>query len=199
PATYERILNNIRDARVTIHSTITAQIAERPGYLEEFLQFWSGRPQISKIWFSLFTPQRGATDAEILTPKQRSAVVADLRKLRLRYPILEMPEALLNEIESPPGSPSECIFARTTKTISADLKTAITPCQFGGNPDCRQCGCFASMGLAAVGHHKVVGRLTAGRLFLASDRIGKQWRKLTERFKPHPAPRPAEASPFNIV
>lgn len=135
PATYERILNNIRDARITIHSTITAQIAERPGYLEEFLRFWSGRPEITKVWFSLFTPQRGAADAEILTPRQRTAVVADLRELRLRYPILEMPEALLNEIASPPGSPSDCIFARTTKTISADLKTAITPCQFGGNPD----------------------------------------------------------------
>jgi len=199
PATYERILNNIRDARVIIHSTITAQIAERPGYLEEFLKFWSGRPQITKIWFSLFTPQRGAQDPEILTRKQRTAVIEDLRELRMRYPVLEMPEALLNEISSPPNSPDECIFARTTKTISADLKTAITPCQFGGDPDCRQCGCFASMGLAAVGHHKVAGSLTAGHLFLASDRIGKRWKKLIEQITPQPEPRPAEASPFRIV
>jgi len=199
PATYERILNNIRDARITIHSTITAQIAVRPGYLEEFLQFWSGRPQIAKVWFSLFTPQLGATDAEILTPRQRSAVITDLRELRLRYPVLEMPEALLNEISSPPANPSECIFARTTRTISADLKTAITPCQFGGNPDCRQCGCFASMGLAAVGHHKVLGRLTAGHLFLASDRIGKAWRRLLTHRTPPTPPHPAEASPFRIV
>ncbi|HZD09264.1 MAG TPA: hypothetical protein VE176_13500 [Candidatus Limnocylindrales bacterium] len=28
-----------------------------------------------------------------------------------------------------------CIFAQTTHTISADLKSKITPCQFGGNPD----------------------------------------------------------------
>lgn len=41
PATYERILKNILDAQVTIHSTITSQIALRPGYLEEFLTFWS--------------------------------------------------------------------------------------------------------------------------------------------------------------
>lgn len=34
PATYERILNSIKDARVTIHCTITAQIAARPGYLD---------------------------------------------------------------------------------------------------------------------------------------------------------------------
>src|SRR3984885_10048797 len=39
PATYERILKNIAAAKVTIHSTITGNIAARHGYLEEFLQF----------------------------------------------------------------------------------------------------------------------------------------------------------------
>ena len=39
PATYERILKNIKGARVTIHCTITSQIAGRPGYLDEFLGF----------------------------------------------------------------------------------------------------------------------------------------------------------------
>src|SRR5205807_2697116 len=60
PATYERILKSIAGAKVTIHSTITGQIAERPGYLEEFLRFWCAMPEINKIWFSLFTPQIGA-------------------------------------------------------------------------------------------------------------------------------------------
>src|SRR5215472_11813271 len=40
PATYDRILKNIRGARITVHCTITAQIASRTGYLEEFLRFW---------------------------------------------------------------------------------------------------------------------------------------------------------------
>src|ERR1700729_2089334 len=71
PATYDRILKNIEGSRVTIHSTITSQIASRPGYLEQFLAFWSANPAIAKIWFSLFTPQRGATDPEILSPQQR--------------------------------------------------------------------------------------------------------------------------------
>jgi MoaA/NifB/PqqE/SkfB family radical SAM enzyme len=198
PATYDRILKNIRDARVTIHCTITAQIAERPGYLEEFLRFWSGRPEIVKIWFSLFTPQRGATDAEILTPSQRASVIADLRRLRTQFPILEMAEALIQEISSPPTSPEECIFARTTETISADLTTRVSPCQFGGEPDCAQCGCIASMGLAAVGHHRVVGSLTAGQLFMASDRIGKAWKKLQRSFVPEP-PTPEHLSPFKIL
>jgi len=176
PATYERILKNITGAKVTIHSTITGNIAARSGYLEEFLRFWSARPEIVKIWFSLFTPQRGATGPEILTTEQRAFVVQDLLRLRVLYPILDMGEELIGEILSPPKSPDDCIFARTTHTISADLKTKITPCQFGGEPDCAQCGCIASMGLAAVGHHRVVGPLTAGQLFFASDRIGKSWR-----------------------
>ena len=198
PATYERILKNIQDARVTIHCTITAQIADRAGYLDEFLGFWSQQPQIQRVWFSLFTPQAGATDPEILSSGQRTAVVQQLRELRRKYPFLDMPEAVLNEIASPPLSPKECIFARTTETISADLQTEITPCQFGGEPDCAQCGCIASMGLAAVGHHKLVGPLTAGHVFLASDTLGKRWRWLRETFRPTPtvAPQPA---PFRIL
>ena len=176
PATYERILKNIKGARVTVHCTITSQMAERPGYLGEFLHFWTSQPEVAKVWFSFFTPQRGATDPEILTASQRASVIADLRQLRQIYPTLEMPEGLIREMERPPRKPDECIFARTTETISADLRTLITPCQFGGDPDCEQCGCIASMGLAAVGHYRVLGRLTAGNLFMASDRLGKGWR-----------------------
>jgi MoaA/NifB/PqqE/SkfB family radical SAM enzyme len=192
PATYERILKNIKGARITVHCTITSQIAGRPGYLDEFLRFWTTVPEVVKVWFSIFTPQRGATDPEILSPLQRAEVVSELRKLRLKYAGLEMPEELIREIESPPRSPAECIFARTTSIISADLRTRITPCQFGGDPDCERCGCIASMALAAVGHHRVAGTLTAGHLFLASDRLGKKWRGLRRRFshKPHQPPSP---------
>jgi MoaA/NifB/PqqE/SkfB family radical SAM enzyme len=198
PATYDRILKNIADAKVTVHCTITSQIAERPGYLEKFLRFWTSRPEISKVWFSLFTPQLGATDPEILTPSQRASVIADLRRLRQTYPLLDMPDSLINEIASPPDSPDECIFARTTTTISADLTTQITPCQFGGVPDCRQCGCIASMALAAVGHHKVLGPLTAGKIFTASDRFGKGWRKLQKTLSHKPI-RASEPAPFKIL
>lgn len=178
PATYERILQNIKGARVTVHCTITSQIAQRPGYLDEFLHFWSRHLEVAKVWFSIFTPQRGATDEEILTPSQRASVIADIRRLSVKYPFLEMPESLIRELECPPANPDECIFARTTQTISADLETRVTPCQFGGNPDCSRCGCIASMALAAVGHHRVWGPLTAGQIFMASDRVGKVWRNL---------------------
>ncbi len=198
PATYERILKNINGSRVTIHCTITSQLVDRPGYLDEFLAFWSSRPEIAKIWFSIFTPQVGATDVEILSPAQRAKVIEELRYLRVKYPVLDMPNAVIDEIASPPKNPSECIFARTTETISADLTTQITPCQFGGEPDCEQCGCIASMGLAAVGHHKVLGPLTAGHLFMASDRFGKGWRKLQKAFLPKPIVA-SGLSPFKIL
>lgn len=196
PATYERILANIRDAEVTIHCTITAQIVDREGYLDEFLAFWSQQPQTAQVWFSIFTPQIGATDPEILNARQRASVIKQLRTLRQKYPILEMPDALIDQIAAPPHSPDKCIFARTTETISADLRTRITPCQFGGQPDCSQCGCVASMALAAVGQHKLVGPLTAGHMFLASDALGKRLRRMRGGSKPSRAQAP---SPFTVL
>jgi len=198
PATYERILRNIKGTRITVHCTITSQIADRSGYLDEFLRFWTSQPEVVKVWFSIFTPQRGATDPEILTASQRASVVNDLRQLGLKYPSLEMPESLIREIESPPASPRECIFARTTTMISADLTTRVTPCQFGGDPDCERCGCIASMGLAAVGHHRVAGKLTAGHLFMASDRFGKGLKQLRQRLSRKPSAREVP-SPFTIL
>ncbi len=197
PATYERILKSIDGARVTIHTTLTGNTADRPGYLEEFVRFWSERPQINKIWVSLFTPQRGATGPEILSAAQRTFVVEELLRLRPLYPKLEMPAALVREILSPPKSPEDCIFARTTHTLSADLKTKITPCQFGGDPDCSQCGCIASMALAAVGNHRVVGGLTAGHIFRASNRVGAAISKAKSVFvRPEPEP---DVPQFNIL
>jgi hypothetical protein len=170
----------------------------RAGYLEEFLHFWSANPAIRKIWFSLFTPQRGATDPEILSPEQRLAVMEELRRLRPLHPKLDMHDIVIDEIAVPPANPDACIFARTTETISADLTTKITPCQFGGDPNCSQCGCIASMGLAAVGHYKVTGKLTAGHLFLASDRLGKGLRRFRESLSQTRALAP-EPAPFKIL
>jgi len=43
PATYQRILKNIVGQNITIHRTVTAQMMKRPGYLKEFLEFWTPR------------------------------------------------------------------------------------------------------------------------------------------------------------
>jgi hypothetical protein len=93
------------------------------------------------------------------------------------YAKLDMNEFVIKEFLKPPSSPEECIFAQTTDTISADLKSKIVPCQFGGQPDCSQCGCVASMGLAAVGHHPIGMGITAGDVYRISARVGKAVRR----------------------
>jgi len=173
PATYERILSTVAGRRITIHCTITGQMMKRPGYLNEFLAFWTPKQEIRKVWFSLFTPQIGDDLPEMLSPYERSQAISDLTELRKRYPKLDMPEGLIRQFASPPDSPKNCVFALTTRTISADLKTPITPCQFGGNPDCKTCGCIASMGLAAVADHKLAGFISVGAIFNASIKIGR--------------------------
>ena len=178
PATYDRILTNIRGHRITVHCTITGQMMKRPKYLHEFLEFWTAQGEVKRVWMSMFTPQKGASAPEILSEEERQHAVGEMLHLRGVYPKLDMHPSLIREFLAPPASPQECIFAQTTQTISADLKTMITPCQFGGDPDCSQCGCIASMGLAAVGHHQVGMGITAGGLYRASTAVGKMLRKI---------------------
>ena len=173
PATYDRILRNISGQHITIHCTVTSQMMKRPDYLKEFLEFWTPRPEVRKVWFSLFTPQIGAQLPEILDARERSRAIADMLALRKEFPKLDMPEGMIRQFASPPRNPQDCVFALTTQTISADLKTKIVPCQFGGNPDCGSCGCVASMGLAAVAAHKLGGVLPVGTIFRASIKIGR--------------------------
>jgi MoaA/NifB/PqqE/SkfB family radical SAM enzyme len=184
PATYERILKNIAGQKVTIHSTITGQMMKRPGYLREFLEFWTPRPEIKKVWFSMFTPQVGDQMPEILTKAERAQAIADMKQLRKEFPKLDMPELMIEQFANPPHSPEDCIFAQTTQTLSADLETKITPCQFGGTPDCSACGCIASMGLAAIGAHKLGGIVPVGAIFNASVKIGRRRARRNSVIKP---------------
>jgi sulfatase maturation enzyme AslB (radical SAM superfamily) len=175
PATYERILRNISGHSITVHNTVTAQTANRPGYYEEFLSFWSARTEVRQIWMSLFTPQIGAGDDEILSPETRSRVIDEFISLRGRFPKLVFPDTVAEGYRNPPSSPDECIFARTTLNLSADLTSRVTPCQFGGTPDCSQCGCMASAGLAAVGSYKLFNILPLRSIYNISDRIGRSF------------------------
>lgn len=177
PATYDRILKNIVEQRITIHSTITGQMMKRPGYLWEFLAFWTPRPEIHRVWFSMFTPQVGDRLPEILTPEERGRAIEEMLVLRREFPKLDMREGVIRQFATPPHSPKACVFARTTRTLSADLRTAVTPCQYGGNPDCASCGCVASMGLAAVAAHKLWGVIPLGAIFQASVQVGEWWPK----------------------
>lgn len=177
PATYERILRNIADQNIVVHCTITSQTAKREGYYKEFLDFWSARAEVRQIWFSLFTPQIGAQDEEILSAEVKEKVLAELYSVKKVYPKMLLPRLVVEGYKNPPKSPEECIFAKTTLNLTADLKSRVTPCQFGGNPDCSQCGCFASAGLAAVGNYRLLNILPINKIFNASDRIGKIFKK----------------------
>jgi MoaA/NifB/PqqE/SkfB family radical SAM enzyme len=183
PATYERILKNIEGQRITIHCTVTGQMMKRPGYLAEFLEFWTPHPEVTKVWFSLFTPQVGDQMPEILTSEERRNAIADMMLLRTLYPKLDMPESVIRQFASPPHRPEDCVFALTTETLSADLKTKITPCQFGGKPDCATCGCIASMGLASVAAIKLGGIISLGAIFKASHKIGQNRAKSREKYR----------------
>jgi MoaA/NifB/PqqE/SkfB family radical SAM enzyme len=178
PATYDRILKHIDGHRITVHCTVTRQQASRPGYLEEFVRAWAANHNVKNIWISLYTPQRGEISAERLRRADREAVVRDLVALQSRYSKLEMPESLIAEYAAPPETPDECIFAKTTVCLSPDLTTRITPCQFGGDPDCLNCGCIASAALNAVGHHRLPGRIQVGAIFNASFWVGSRVRAL---------------------
>jgi MoaA/NifB/PqqE/SkfB family radical SAM enzyme len=171
PATYERILRNIAGHRITVHCTLTSMMLERFGYLDDFLAFWSAREEVQQIWMSIFTPQIGADDREIPTAEQRRFAIQELLRLLPHYPKLDMDKPMIRQFAAPPHSPETCVFAQVTETISADLETKITPCQFGGNPDCSRCGCAASMGLNAVADKSIAG-VPLRTLFQISNAVG---------------------------
>ena len=88
PATYERILKNIEGCEVNIHWVITRPMLERAGYLEEYVKFWSERPETNRIWVSVYTPQIGEQSPETLTPADRETLARELPSLAKRYPKL---------------------------------------------------------------------------------------------------------------
>jgi organic radical activating enzyme len=174
PATYERILQNFAGHHrfFSVHCTITKQMLQRSGYLYDFAEFWSARPEPKRIWFSGFTPQMGDESNERIPVEMRSVLVSRLLELKASFPLVDMADGAIRNLIDPPKSPSNCTFAQTTKTISADLVSVVKPCQFGGNPDCSQCGCIASIALHAVAKHKLGGVLPLRTIFKASTRVG---------------------------
>jgi MoaA/NifB/PqqE/SkfB family radical SAM enzyme len=186
PATYERILKHIQGHSIIVHCTVTRQMMSRPGYLHDFAQFWSDQREARKIWFSLFTPQKGNGSEERLTPADRMLVVKDLAELASRFPKVNMPKAALDGYVRPPASPSDCMFARLATCLTADLTTHLTPCQFGGEPECGECGCLASAGLASLGRYKVAGLVPIATLYSLSQKLGARTRSQDTCLAPEP-------------
>ena len=174
PATYARILKHIAGHWITVHCTITRQQVQRPGYLQKFAAFWSERPEVRRIWFSLYTPQQSDTSEERLRSQDRVTLVKELARLRALFPKVDIPRGVLEGYLQPPASPRECVFAQATTCVSADLTTRITPCQFGGQPVCAECGCMASAGLAALSRLKVAGIVPISAIFRLSVKVGER-------------------------
>jgi hypothetical protein len=185
PATYDRILKNIAGCHVNMHGTITRPMLKRPGYIEEYISFWNARPEIVRIWISLYTPQKDERAAEILNPAERQRIAAELPALRLRYPKLLANEGISNAIRVPPANPQECMFARMSTNYSADLATPVEPCIFGGNPDCCQCGCAISSGLHWFKDVRLGGLLRLEHIATASMMIGAFIGRLRGGYYPH--------------
>jgi Radical SAM superfamily/4Fe-4S single cluster domain len=172
PATYTRILENIRDREVNIHWTITGPMLQRAGYVEEYLAFWSARPEVKRIWVSLYTPQQGEATPEMLSGEERALLARELPAFRDRYPKFLMNDGMAQALLKPPNNPRECVFAKMSTNYSADLASRVEPCIFGGTPDCAQCGCASSVGLHALQAIRIAGPLRVGHLVKGSVAVG---------------------------
>jgi len=185
PATYERILENIAGRRVSIHWTITRAAAKRRGYAEEYISFWNRQPEVDRIWVSLYTPQRGEAVPEILLPEDRREIVRQLAPLRARYPKFLFNELIGKAFLAPPANPAECMFAKLSINYSADFRTQVEPCVFGGQPDCRQCGCAISSGLHGLRDVRLAGQVKIEQVVQGSVAIGALINRLrSARSKP---------------
>lgn len=194
PATYERILKNIAGRRVNVHWVITKPMLERPGYLEEYVAFWSARPEVGHIWVSYYSPQVDEQSAEMLTRDDRLRLAEELPALYRRYPKFLFNDGLAKAFVEPPSSPQQCLFAKMSVNYSADFKTRVEPCVFGGTPDCSQCGCAMSGALHWVKDIKVAGPLRVDHLVRGSMAIGAKVARVFDhsarltRWKAEPPP-----------
>jgi MoaA/NifB/PqqE/SkfB family radical SAM enzyme len=171
PATYDRILKHIARHRIAIHCTITRQMLARQGYLADFCRFWSGRPEVHKIWFSIYTPQEGDRSPERLRAEDREILFEELAAAA-QFPVVHLPRMVLDGYRHPPRSPQECAFARLTTCVSADLETRVTPCQFGGKPVCEECGCMASAGMHGLARLRLGRLIPVSAIMNASFQVG---------------------------
>ncbi|HTT25217.1 MAG TPA: radical SAM protein [Candidatus Sulfotelmatobacter sp.] len=180
PATYERILKNIAGRSINVHWVITRPMLSRTSYLEEYVAFWSERPEVDHIWVSLYSPQIGEESPERLSAADRERVAAELPELRKSHPKLLLPKGVAQAFVRPPESPERCLFSKMSLNFSADLKTHVEPCVFGGNPDCSQCGCSISSALHWIQGKRIAGPVKIGHMVRSSLAVGSAMRKLRD-------------------
>jgi len=151
---------------------------QRLEYLEEYVSFWNTREEVDHVWVSLYTPQMGEQSAEMLTPADREFVARELPRLRKIYPKLLINDGIGQAFVNPPTEPKDCLFAKMSVNYSADFKTRVEPCVFGGTPDCSQCGCAISSALHWIKDIKAVGPVRIDHLVRGSMKIGTAVQKV---------------------
>jgi len=173
PATYERILKNIEGRQVNIHWVITRPMLARSDYLQEYVSFWSARPEVNCIWVSAYTPQVGERSPETLTSDEREAIAGQLPSLHKQYPKLLITEGMARAFVRPPSNPDDCLFSKMSANYSADLQSRVEPCVFGGSPDCSQCGCAISSALHWIRTIKLAGPVKIDHFIGGSIGVGQ--------------------------
>jgi MoaA/NifB/PqqE/SkfB family radical SAM enzyme len=171
PATYERILRNIAGRRVYIHWTAVRSHVQDLDYAERYLEFWSAREEVHRIWMSVYTPQRGERSAERLTLEDRARLADAIPGLARKFPKFLVKSGMARAIVDPPSDPAACAFARVSANYTADLKTRVKPCVFGGDPECSECGCAISSALHWITNASA-GPIRARHLLDASLKVG---------------------------
>ncbi len=200
PATYERILKNIAGRKINVHWVITRPMLSRPGYLEEYVAFWNARPEVDHIWVSLYSPRMGEESPERLAAEDRERVAGELPPLRKKYPKLLIPEGVARAFVNPPPNPQSCLFSKMSVNYSADLRSRVEPCVFGGTPDCSQCGCSISSALHWIQNERIAGPLRVGHLATASLGIGSAVNRLRDNQRPSNRRQPgARSGPRSLV
>ena len=178
PSTYERILKNMADRRLNIHWTVTRPMLARAGYIGEYVAFWNARPEVDRIWVSLYSPQVDECSVEMLTAEDRRNLLDQLVPLRHRFAKLLINQGIAQALERPPENPDACLFSKMSVNYSADLQTRVEPCVFGGAPDCSPCGCAISSGLHWLKSISVAGPLKVDHLVrgsMAAGSIVNRW------------------------
>ena len=179
PATYERILENIREPRSEHSLDHHRADDEAPGISGRISRVLAGaagseadlgehlQPAARRTHSGNADHGRAATGgAGIARPAGGLSETADESRAS-RKRLLE-----------PPKNPQECLFSKMSTNFSADLTTRVEPCIFGGTPDCSQCGCVVSSGLHHVQQRKLVGPLRIGHLVRGSTAIGSLMNRL---------------------
>jgi hypothetical protein len=114
----------------------------------------------------------------MLAPDDREFVAQHLPLLGKQYPKLLVPEGVARAFVHPPASPDDCLFSKMSANYSADLRSRVEPCVFGGSPDCSQCGCSISSALHWIRTVRVAGPLKVDHFVSGSIGIGSAVNRL---------------------